>query len=59
MYLMIVIVVDLIRKLYKTAEDKYLLLFCFICAFHDARHCSNRHFQLNLILILNLITDFR
>ena len=37
---MIVIVVDLIRKLYKTAEDKYLLLFCIICAFHDARFCS-------------------
>ena len=37
---MIVIVVDLFRKLYKTAEDKYLLLFVIIfvlfCAFHDA-----------------------
>ena len=41
---MIVIVVDPIRKLYKTPEDKYLLLFCIICAFHDARYCSIRAF---------------
>ena len=41
---MIVIVDDLIRKLYKTAEDKYLLLFCIICVFQDARYCSIRAF---------------
>ena len=41
---MFVIVVDLIRKLYKTAEDKYLLLFCIICVFQDARYCSIRAF---------------